>query len=138
KDDMRKRIHAAEPVLDIDMPGILSDLIGDLSWAPKPIEIKIFSTDVATLKQRATQIAESLDNEHGRGVSGVVDVNNGLFYTGSADVYRPRWQELLRYGIKSADIARTTNIALLGETPSAVIVGDRLINIRLLSHPRVL
>jgi CzcA family heavy metal efflux pump len=136
KDDLRKRIHAAEPVLDIDMPGILSDLIGDLSWAPKPIEIKIFATDVATLKQRAKQIAEWLDNEHGSGVAGVVDVNNGLFYTGSAAVYRPRWQELLRYGIKSDDIARTLNIALLGETPSAVLVGDRLINIRLLVDPK--
>jgi multidrug efflux pump subunit AcrB len=136
KDDLRKRIHAVEPVLDIDMPGILSDLIGDLSWAPKPIEIKIFATDVATLKQRARQIAESLDNEHGSGVSGVVDVNNGLFYTGSAEVYRPRWQDLLRYGIKSDDMARTLNIALLGETPSAVLVGDRLINIRLLVDPK--
>ena len=136
KDDLRTRIHAAEPVLDVDMPGILGDLIGDLSWSPKPIEIKIFSTDVPTLKQRATQIAAAIDTEHGSGVPGVVDVNDGLIYTGSAQVYRPRSQELLRYGIKSDDIARTLNIALLGETPSAVLVGDRLVNIRLLVEPK--
>jgi multidrug efflux pump subunit AcrB len=33
-------------------------------------------------------------------------------------------------------MARTLNIALLGETPSAVLVGDRLINIRLLVDPK--
>ena len=53
KDELRQKIHAAEPVLEVDMPGILGDLIGDLTWSPKPIEIKIFSTDVAILKDRA-------------------------------------------------------------------------------------
>ena len=136
KDDLRERIHAAEPVLEVDMPGILGDLIGDLTWSPKPIEIKIFSTDVATLKKQAARVAEIIDNQNGHGVHGVVDVNNGLFYTGSAQVYRPRWQDLLRYGIKSDDVARTLNIALLGETPSAVLVGDQQINIRLLVDPK--
>ena len=60
----------------------------------------------------------------------------GLVYTGSAQVYRPRWQDLLRYGIKSDDVVRTLNIALLGETPSAVLDGDRQINIRVLVDPK--
>ena len=69
-------------------------------------------------------------------MAGVADVSNGLFYTGSAQVYRPRWQDLLKYGIKSDDVVRTLNIALLGETPSTVLVGDRLVNIRLLLDPK--
>ncbi len=133
---MRQRIHAAEPALEIDLPGILGDLIGDLTWSPKPIEIKIFSTDVATLKEQAKKIAETIDSENALGITGVVDVNNGLVYTGSAQVYRPRWQDLLKYGIKSDDVARTLNIALLGETLSTVLVGDRLVNIRLLLDPK--
>ncbi len=136
KDDLRQRIHAKEPALEVDMPGILSDLIGDLTWSPKPIEIKIFATDVTILKEKAAKIAETIDSKDGRGVPGVVDVNDGLMYTGSAQVYRPRWQDLLRYGIKSDDIARTLNIALLGETPSSVLQGDRLVNIRLLVDPK--
>ncbi len=137
KDDLRERIHAAEPVLNVEMPGILGDLIGDLTWSPNPIEIKIFSTDIAILKKEAEQIADLIDSESGHGVPGVVDVNNGLVYTGSAQVYRPRWQDLLRYGIKADDVARTLNIALLGETPSAVLLGDQQINIRLLVDPKV-
>jgi multidrug efflux pump subunit AcrB len=113
------------------MPGILGDLIGDLTWSPEPIEIKIFSTDVATLKKRAVQIAAAIED-----IPGVVDVNNGLVYTGSAQVYQPRWQDLLRYGIKSDDVARTLNIALLGETPTAMLVADRQVNIRLVVDPK--
>jgi CzcA family heavy metal efflux pump len=131
KDDLRERIHGAEPALAVEMPGILGDLIGDLTWSPEPIEIKIFSTDVATLKKTAVQIAAAIED-----IPGVVDVNNGLFYTGSAQVYQPRWQDLLRYGIKSDDVARTLNIALLGETPTAMLVADRQVNIRLVVDPK--
>jgi CzcA family heavy metal efflux pump len=136
KDDLRERIHAGEPAIEIEMPGILGDLIGDLTWSPSPIEIKIFSTDVPTLKQRAAQIAELIEHKEGKGIPGVVDVNNGLLYTGSALVYRPNPRELLRYGLKSDDVVRTLNIALLGETPSAILKGDRQVNIRLLMDPK--
>ena len=136
KDALRDRVHAVEPALEVDMPGILGDLIGDLTWSPKPIEIKVFSTDVSLLKKKAAEIADLIDSKDGKGVPGVVDVNNGLEYTGSAQVYHPRWPELLRYGIKSDDIARTLNIALFGETPSSVLEGDRQVNIRLLASPR--
>ena len=136
KDDLRERVHAVAPMLNVDMPNILGDLVGDLVGSPKPIEIKVISTDVPTLKKRAAQIAELIDNDEGKGVPGVVDVYNGLIYTGSAQVYRPRSQDLLKYGIKSDDVARTLNIALLGETPSSVLMGDRQINIRLLVDPK--
>lgn len=111
-------------------------MIGDLTWSPKPIEIKVFSNDVTVLKQRAGEIADVIDSKDGKGVPGVVDVNNGLEYTGSAQVYRPRSEDLLRYGVKSDDVARTLNISLLGETPSSVLEGDRQVNIRLLVDPR--
>ena len=136
KDDLREQVHSVAPMLNVDMPNILGDLVGDLVGSPKPIEINIISTDVSTLKKRAKQIAELIDNDEGKGVPGVVDVYNGLIYTGSAQVYRPRQQDLLKYGIKSDDVARTLNIALLGETPSSVLLGDRQVNIRLLVDPK--
>jgi CzcA family heavy metal efflux pump len=138
KDDLRDRIHAAEPVAEVEMPGILGDLIGDLTWAPQPIEIKIFSTDVPLLKEKAEEIAKLIDSEKGKGqgVPGVVDVNEGLMYTSSTQVYRPRAQELLRYGLTSGDVARTLHIALLGETPCTVLEGDRQVNVRVRVAPR--
>lgn len=142
KDELREKIEAAEPTLKIELAGILGDLIGDLTWSPKPIEIKVFGTDVALLKDKAKQIAEAIEfkekdkDKEEKGIPGVVDVEDGLMYTGSAQVYHVRWEELMRYGIKSDDVARTLNIALLGETPSSVLEGDRQINIRLLIDPK--
>lgn len=137
KAELREKIHAAEPVIEVDMPGILGDLIGDLTWSPKPIEIKVFSTDVPFLKQKAEEIAKLIDSKDGKGVPGVVDVNDGLMFTGSAAVYRPRLTELMRYGVKADDVARTLSIALLGETPSFLLVGDRQVNVRVLVDPKL-
>jgi ABC-type Fe3+ transport system substrate-binding protein len=38
-----------------EFPGILGDLIGDLTWSPKPIEIKLFSTDTGWLMKKAPE-----------------------------------------------------------------------------------
>src|SRR6185369_90556 len=42
--DLRAKFNAAVPALEWEFPGILGDLIGDLTWSPKPIEVKLFST----------------------------------------------------------------------------------------------
>jgi CzcA family heavy metal efflux pump len=136
KDELRERIEHGEPALKVEMAGILGDLIGDLTWSPSPVEIKVFSTDVPTLKKRAAQIAEAIEDKAGKGIPGVVDVNDGLVYTGSSLTYRVRWVDLLRYGIKADDVARTVNVALLGETPSSLLEGDRQVDIRALVDPR--
>ena len=49
-DDVRERLTAAEPALAFEFPGVLSDLIGDLTWSPNPVEIKLFSTDQKVLE----------------------------------------------------------------------------------------
>ena len=138
KIELREKIKAEVPSLHIELMGILGDLISDLTSSPEPVEIKIFSTDGSLLKQKAKEIAEAIeeDDKEKKGIKGIVDVKNGLEYTGSSQVYRVRWAELLRYGIKSDDVARTLNIALLGETPSSVLEKDRQINIRVLVDPK--
>ena len=50
-EELRAKCNAAEPALSFEFPGVLGDLIGDLTWSPNPVEIKIFSTDTA-LAQR--------------------------------------------------------------------------------------
>jgi CzcA family heavy metal efflux pump len=136
KDDLRQRIEGGEPALHISMAGILGDLIADLMWAPAPIEVRVYSTDPQVLKKRARQIAELIEDKDGKGVHGVVDVNDGIYFAGSALTYRLRKEDLLRYGLTGDDVARTLNIALLGETPSYVLEGDRRVNIRVVADPR--
>ena len=46
---------------------VLSDLIGDLTWSPNPVEIKLFSTDQAVLEQEATEVgADHRSNSRSR------------------------------------------------------------------------
>ncbi len=54
--DLRRRLNAALPGVIWEFPGILGDLIGDLMYAPQPIEVKLFSTDIAFLKKKAPEV----------------------------------------------------------------------------------
>ncbi len=128
--DLRSRFNEAEPGLQWEFPGILGDLIGDLMWSPSPIEIKLFSTDLDFLKAEAPHVEELI-----KGVRGVVDTFDGLVYTGNAISLRVRSLEARRLGLSTEDIAGAVNTAMLGQTTSSILEGDRLIEIRVLVDP---
>jgi len=128
--DLRHQFHVAVPGLEWEFPGILTDLIGDLMWAPAPIEIKLFSSDVDFLKKKAPQIQEII-----RKVKGVVDTFDGLVYTGNSIHLRVRQAEAERFGLTGDEVAQTVNTAMLGQTASSILQGDRIIEIRVLVDP---
>jgi multidrug efflux pump subunit AcrB len=128
--ELRHKLNAALPDIIWEFPGILGDLIGDLMYAPQPIEVKLFSTDTAYLKAKAPQIADELGK-----VPGVVDVFNGLVYTGPTMSFRVRYVDAERFGLTADDIARTVNAAMLGQTASTVLEGDRVVAIRVKAEP---
>jgi CzcA family heavy metal efflux pump len=123
--DLRHQLNAAEPVIHWEFPGILADLIGDLMWAPKPIEIKLFSTDTEMLKQKAPEVEALLKK-----VPGVVDTFDGLVVAGPSLALRVRADDAQRLGLDADDVARAVSTAVLGQTASSVIQGDRVVNIR--------
>lgn len=122
---LRPQLLSQIPGIEWEFAGILNDLIGDLTWSPRPIEIKLFSTDVAWLKQKAPQIEAQLAQ-----IDGVVDTYDGLETTGPSLSLRVRSQDALRFGLTSNDIANTVNVAMLGQKASYVLEGDRVVNIR--------
>ncbi len=81
--DLRGQIESSEPALQVEFVGIISDLIGDLTSSPAPIEIKIFSEDAAALQQKATEVDEAIKT-----VPGVVDTFNGVVVSGSAITFK--------------------------------------------------
>jgi CzcA family heavy metal efflux pump len=123
--ELRAKFHVAIPVVEWDFPGILSDLIGDLTWSPKPIEVKLFSTDVELLKRKGPQLAEQLKE-----VKGVVDIFDGLVFTGPMLSLRVRSLTSERFGLTAGDIAAAVNTAMLGQRASSVLEGDRVVTIR--------
>jgi multidrug efflux pump subunit AcrB len=128
--DLRAKLNAALPDVQWEFPGILADLIGDLMYAPQPIEVRLYSTDTAYLEKKAPDIAAALEK-----VRGVVDVFDGLIYTGPGLGLRVRAIDARRYGFTAEDIAGAVNTAMLGETPTTVLQGDRVISIRVKAAP---
>lgn len=128
--ELRAKINAAVPGCEWEFPGVLGDLIGDLTWSPKPIEVKLFSTDIEFLKQKAPELEEQLKQ-----IKGVVDTFDGLVMTGPSLSLRVRHLEAHRVGLSADDIATAVNTALLGQTASSVLEGDRVVNIRVRVDP---
>ena len=53
--DVRTQIKSTEPELDVEFTQVLQDMIGDLSNAPEPIQIKLFGNDPQLLNQLGPQ-----------------------------------------------------------------------------------
>jgi CzcA family heavy metal efflux pump len=123
--ELRAKFNAAVPGTQWDFPGILTDLIGDLIGSPEPIEVKLFSTDVELLKKTARDVAEQLKQ-----ITGVVDVFDGLVFTGPTLSVKVRSLTSQRFGLSPADVATAVNTAMIGQTASSVLEGDRVVNIR--------
>ena len=106
-DELRGKVQESEPAFEVEFVGILSDLIGDLTSSPAPVEIKIFSEDINALHQTAAAIEESIKK-----VPGVVDTNNGVIVSGAAITFKIKPEEAARFGVTPNDIANSVTIAM--------------------------
>ncbi|HEV7799077.1 MAG TPA: efflux RND transporter permease subunit [Pyrinomonadaceae bacterium] len=125
--DLRGKIEASEPALQIEFVGILSDLIGDLTSSPAPIEIRLFSEDTAALDATATLVEESIKK-----VPGVVDTFNGVVVSGPAITFKIDPQLAARFGVTATDVANTVTTAMSGDAASSILQQGRLITVRVL------
>ena len=128
--ELRSKLDSAVPGVHWEFPGILGDLIGDLMWTPKPIEIKFYSTDAGALKADGPKIEAKLKQ-----VPGVVDTFNGLVYAGASLRLTPRAVDAQRLGFTSEDIGTAVNTAMLGQPASILLDGDHVITIRVKVDP---
>jgi CzcA family heavy metal efflux pump len=128
--ELRHKFAVILPGIEWEFPGILADLVGDLTWSPSPIEVKLFSTDIEFLKRKAPEVQEQLKQ-----ISGVVDTFDGLVYAGPSISLRVRHADAQRFGLSATDVAAAMNTAMLGQVASTVLQGDRVVNIRVLVDP---
>ena len=126
KDELRQKIASTEPALDrVELPGILGDLIGDLTSEPQPVEIKLFSEDAKALYQKASEIEEVIKK-----IPGIVDTFNGVTVSGPAITFKVDPQRAAGLGVTATDVANTVTTAMTGDATSVIIQQDRLINVR--------
>jgi len=104
--------------------------VGDLVLTPEPIEIKLFSPDLAWLKAAAPRVKEEILT-----VPGVVDAFDGLVETGPSINLRVRPTDAARLGFSAEAVAAAVSTALLGQVASSVLEGDRIVNLRVRVDP---
>jgi len=127
-EEVRVKVRQAQPVLSIELLQLLQDMIGDLSNAPEPVQIKLFSNNASLLKEWGPRVGDAIAK-----VSGVVDVLNGIDNTisGSAVAYQVNPTTAARAGFTAEEVA-TDAAAMLGGEPAVtpMISNDRSYNVR--------
>lgn len=131
--ELRQKIESSEPALRVEFAGILSDLIGDLTSSPAPIEIRLFSEDATALRATAEHVADTIAK-----VNGVVDVFNGVVVSGPAVTFRVDPQRAALFGLTANDVNEALTVALNGDVVSNVIEHGRSVGVRVwLSTPQL-
>ena len=118
-EELRTKIKQEEPAVDVEFVQVLQDMIGDLSNAPEPIQIKLFSPDAALLSQWAPRIGDAIQK-----VPGVVDVLNGIENTisGPATVFRVDPMVAARAGFTPEEVAIDASAILEGEPAATPVI----------------
>lgn len=126
--DVRAQIKATVPQLDVEFTQVLQDNIGDLSNAPEPIQIKIFTPDAALLNELGPRVANEIKK-----VDGVVDVENGIDNTvsGPATDFQIDPQLAARLGFTPQEVAEDATSIMDGvEVSEPVISNSRPYTVR--------
>jgi CzcA family heavy metal efflux pump len=126
--EVREKITQQEPALDVEFIQVLQDMIGDLTSAPEPIQIKLFSPDAAVLQEWAPKVADAIHK-----IPGVVDILNGIDNTisGPATTFQIDPSVAARAGFTPEEVATDASAILAGEPASAPVVSnDRAYTVR--------
>ncbi|HXB22506.1 MAG TPA: efflux RND transporter permease subunit, partial [Candidatus Solibacter sp.] len=135
-DDVRTTIKQQEPGVDIDLKQLLQDMIGDLTGAPEPVVIKMFSEDTNLLGQTAPRVADTIGKIDERKVKGkdgeqtisgpIVDMKNGIENTmsGPAQEFRVTPGVAARAGFTAEEVSTNAMAILQGVPAGAPLVAN--------------
>lgn len=123
--DMREKIAAQVPGLEVELIQLMEDLIGDLTAVPQPIEVKLFGDDPAALETAAKAIGDRIGK-----ISGVVEVIDGLRVAGDAISIAVDPGAAAQYGLDPNSIASQLETAVGGTPATQVRIGAQLIGVR--------
>ena len=124
-DEVRGKVAAAVPRLQIEFVQILSDVINDLAGSARPIEIKLFGPDLARLEAYGEALEPKLTE-----VPGLVDLYNGVSEPTAELEMHVKSAEANRVGLTAEQISIAAMGALLGSDAGEVRLDDRSIGVR--------
>ncbi len=132
-DELRDEFAQREPSVDVEFVQELQDMIGDLSNAPEPVRIELFSSDANLLQQWAPKVADAISAIQVSGKKPVVDVLNGIENTisGPAVTFKVNPSVAERAGFTPEEVSTDAEAILEGmPAPTPVVANDRAYTIR--------
>ena len=127
-DDVRQQVEKSQPATQVEFVQVLQDMIEDLTSAPEPIVIKLFSQDAPLLNNIGPRVANAIQK-----IPGVVDVLDGIQnnVSGPAVTFQVDPITAARSGFTPEEVSTDATAILEGAQAAApVILNDRAYQIR--------
>jgi CzcA family heavy metal efflux pump len=131
--ELRSRISSTQPGIDVEFISKLQDMIGDLTGAPEPVVVKLFSEDADLLATWAPQVADALGKVKVGGKTPVVDIADGIEKTTSGPAVRFSMNPVAvdRAGFTPEELGTVTVAMVEGEPAAApVLMNSRTYPVR--------
>jgi CzcA family heavy metal efflux pump len=124
-EEIRSKIEAKVPGVEVELAQLMEDLIGDLTAVPQPVQIKIYSDDQQTLYMTAQNVAARIAK-----IPGIVDVENGINPAGDALDLRIRSAAAAAEGMDAQSIAQSVADMVDGSVATQFQHGPKTIGVR--------
>jgi multidrug efflux pump subunit AcrB len=131
--EIRGKVTTQEPALDVEFTQVLQDMISDLTGAPQPVVVQLFSPDVDQLTTWAPRVADALGRIQINYKKPVVDVEDGIDNTtsGPAVIFKINPAAAAKAGFTTDQLTTITSAIVDGEPATApMIIDDRPYTLR--------
>ena len=123
--EVRTKVASAVPRIRVEFVQILSDVINDLAGAARPVEVKLFGSDLNALEGYAKKLEPGMSK-----VDGIEDFFNGVAEPAPELTMTIHTPEANRLGLTPDQVASSVTGAMLGLPAGQVRLQDRSINVR--------
>jgi multidrug efflux pump subunit AcrB len=124
--DVRAKVTTEEPSLDVEFTQVLQDMISDLTGAPQPVVVQLFSPDVDQLTAWAPRVADALGRIQINYKKPIVDVEDGIDNTtsGPAVVFTVNPAAAAKAGFTTDQLTTVAASIVDGEPATAPMIID--------------
>jgi CzcA family heavy metal efflux pump len=129
-EDVRARVEAEVPGLNVEMAQLMEDLIGDLTAVPQPVEIKLFAPNPAQLPTLARAVAAKIAS-----VPGIVSVRNGINPAGDALIVHVGRVKTAVEGMDPNAVTVALSDSLTGNVTTQIAQGVKMVGVRVWIPP---
>lgn len=123
--EVRARVEASVPALDIDLALLMEDLIGDLTAVPQPVEVKIYGNRLDELHKAGEAVAGAI-----KGITGIVSVRNGVVIAGDALVIRVDRELAQLENLDPQQVSAALSDLVTGAIPTQITQGIDVYRVR--------